>query len=500
MSDQLLRSFKGDIRAPLPLHPLEKALLWIAALNVCSLPWMLGGMRPWAQFTSLGLSSVALILALIPRHYRDEYARQSDYTLHLWRKLVRWPLFWIGGVFFGYVMIQALNPGYEFVQKETSWSMHKIDHIEWLPTGMRTPFEMMNTWRQMMIWGAPFLLACALWTGFTRRKSVINLLTIIVINATVLAIVGIAARETAPNKILWLLDGQKNYCFASFVYKNHAGAFFALMVGFSIVVAVWHHTRAYRLQQRSNPAGLFLLLATVQSTAILLTYSRAAIIITAGFLIVTTFISGIQLLNRGRPSRASFYLAILCIGFIAFSGMAAKLINSDQKIDRIMDLAEGDHSDRSVITRKIAWQAGYDMGMEKPIAGWGAGGFRFLFPRYQTAYPEISYIGQGERRRFTFWENAHNDYLQLWIEMGYIGVGIILLGSVYLALYFIRVGGAKSTTAKSMAGAIILPLSHALTDFPLQNPAILVSLAVLVSSSIFNLDGKPSGSATRLFH
>ncbi|MCC5022499.1 MAG: hypothetical protein J6386_06750 [Candidatus Synoicihabitans palmerolidicus] len=96
----------------------------------------------------------------------------------------------------------------------------------------------MNTWRQMMIWGAPFLLPCSLWIGITRRKSIITLLTALVVNATLLAIVGIVARFTAPAKVLWLVNGIKDYCFASFIYKNHAGSFFALAVGLALALAV----------------------------------------------------------------------------------------------------------------------------------------------------------------------------------------------------------------------------------------------------------------------
>ena len=166
-----LAAFRGDQRASLPLHPLEKAVVWIAALQVCSLPWMLGSMRPWAQLIGFGLALLAFACSLLPRTYAGDYSRHQAFTLYPWRKLIRWPLWWLGLLFFTYVLTQALNPAWEFVQKETTWVMRRIDHIAWLPTGMRTPFAMMNPWRQMMIWGAPFLLACALWIGLTRRKA-----------------------------------------------------------------------------------------------------------------------------------------------------------------------------------------------------------------------------------------------------------------------------------------------------------------------------------------
>lgn len=109
MPNDLMRNFKGDLRASAPLHSLEKALIWIAALNVCSLPWMLGGMRVWAQFITLEFGVLAFVISLIPRHYRAELTHGPEFTVHPWRKLIRWPIFWIGLVFFVYVLIQALT-------------------------------------------------------------------------------------------------------------------------------------------------------------------------------------------------------------------------------------------------------------------------------------------------------------------------------------------------------------------------------------------------------
>ncbi len=53
----------------------------------------------------------------------------------------------------------------------------------------------------------------------------------------------------------------------------------------------------------------------------------------------------------------------------------------------------------------------------RPALGWGAGGFRYGFTKYQRR--EIEITGTGLRRYF--WEHAHNDWLEWLIELGVAG-------------------------------------------------------------------------------
>ncbi|MCF3650975.1 O-antigen ligase family protein [Synoicihabitans lomoniglobus] len=475
-NEQLLRDFKGDLRAPLPLHPLEIALIWVAAINVCSLPWMLGGMRAWAQFISLGLSLTAFGLALLPRQYADNYTRGNAFTLHPWRKLIRWPLFWIGVVFFAYVLIQALNPAWEYIDKGKTWTMRRIDHVDWLPAGMITPFRHMNIWRQMMIWGAPFLLACALWVGFTRRRSVITVLTAIVVNACVLAVVGVLARYTAPAKILWLVDGIRDYCFSSFIYKNHAGSFFALATGLTLSLAVHYHEQATRTRIKSNPAGLCVFFSIILLIAVLLSYSRAAIIILAIFLLLAVIYAALRVIVRGTASHAPLLIAVLLVGLMTTAFIGTKLVDIDRTVDRLSVFTEKEKFDATIKGRQYAWLAGYDMSLEHPIFGWGAGGFRFLFPKFQQSYSEIDGNIVKIGNRYSFWQHVHNDYLQLLIETGRTGLVWMATALVVALVSFLRHGGLRNLAAVSISGACMITLVHATVDFPLQNPAILVTL------------------------
>src|SRR5258708_1212761 len=141
LGSKQLEHFRSD-RKRLPLHPLEKAVLWVVALHLCFLPWALGTMHAWSQVTSLGLSAVGLALALIPRVYGGDLGPgfqiggqtsedrgqnvderrnpstsrppssvlrppSSAFRLTMWPRLLHFPIFWIGLALLGYIALQA---------------------------------------------------------------------------------------------------------------------------------------------------------------------------------------------------------------------------------------------------------------------------------------------------------------------------------------------------------------------------------------------------------
>ena len=185
----LLEKFRSD-RRRLPLHPREKALLAIVAIHLCFLPWALGTMHAWSQLTSLGLAMVGFVLALLPRDYTSDQSGGAAMRLTMWPRLVKFPLFWIGLALLGYITLQASNPSWVWERNATTWWLRPVNNVPWLPTSIETPFERFNLWRQFIIYASAWLVVCTLWTGFTRRRALQLLLTVLVVNAIFLAAVG----------------------------------------------------------------------------------------------------------------------------------------------------------------------------------------------------------------------------------------------------------------------------------------------------------------------
>jgi len=470
-SGNLLREFKGDLRAPLPLHPLEKALIVVVALNVCSLPWMMGGMRTWAQLISFGLALAASILSLVPRTYSGDLVHGDDYHVHPYRRLIRWPFWWVGLLFFGYVLIQALNPAWEFVQMETGWGMRKIDHIDWLPTGMSTPFEMMNPWRQMMIWAIPFLTICALWVGITRRRSVQLLLSVIVVNLVLFCLFAIGQRVLDGNKIYGTVSSANEF-FGAFVYRNHAGGYLGLGFMLTAAFAAWVHLRALRRFSRSSPAALLAFAAIIVAVAVGVSYSRGsvvALICGVGWIIV---IGVIWLISRPPGQGQPVIVTILALLLLGAGGLGLSAFNVERTYDRFQQFWEGNHTTWEV--RQLATQATQEMWSERPAYGWGAGSFRFLFPRYQRNYPEIQWARPDRQSGFLFWEYAHNDWIQTPAEVGWVGSGLLGLMLLFGLGYLTRHRAWRHPFVVIGVGGCLMTLGHARVEFVFGNPAIVL--------------------------
>lgn len=111
--------------------------------------------------------------------------------------------------------------------------------------------------------------------------------------------------------------------------------------------------------------------------------------------------------------------------------------------------------------------------------GYGLGLYQYLYPRY--AFPV-----EGEILRFgRVAQTAHNEYLQIGIELGIIGLAIFLWGVVRLLMdiYVIlraRLHRWQRGIIVGTAGGIISILTHAALDSNLHEPGIAIVLAVAI--------------------
>jgi O-antigen ligase len=98
---------------------------------------------------------------------------------------------------------------------------------------------------------------------------------------------------------------------------------------------------------------------------------------------------------------------------------------------------------------------------------------------------------------WTYFDHAHNDYVQFMIETGVIGLGLLgvfVLGHVLHAIRVMIGRRRRSAAAATFAAlmAILAQAIHATADFNLQIPANAASLLVLMA-----LAATWSGSSSR---
>jgi len=115
---------------------------------------------------------------------------------------------------------------------------------------------------------------------------------------------------------------------------------------------------------------------------------------------------------------------------------------------------------------------------KKPILGWGLGAFPSAYPQFRTFYANI------------FVNEAHNDYLQLLVETGLVGFGIMLWFLINLFRSAIRklphwpneIGGAVAPACLVDCVGILV---HSFVDFNLEvqaNAAWFFVLCALAAS------------------
>ena len=472
-----LEHFRASKRH-LPLHPLEKAVLTVVALHLCFLPWALGTMHAWSQITSLVLSAVGMVIALIPRNYSSDLSGGPAFRLHPFARLIRFPIFWIGLALLAYIAIQGFNPSWVWERNATTWWLRRVNDIPWLPTSIDTPFEHFNLWRQFIIYASAWLMVCTVWVGFTRRRSLLILLTVLVGNAVALSAVGYFQGLTQAKSLLGLVNFPADATsFASFIYKNHAGAYLALTSIMTAALATWYFDQGERGMKKSTPAGILAFIAVFLAGTVLFTLSRGASIALA--ICSVSFCSWFFLRRRIMPGRGSnpAVTTFVVLTFLTAMLCTARYLDFSKVYHGFDKVLKQQTNEESVRTRLQAFEAGKTMLADYWGRGIGAGGFRYLFTEYIKNYPDVYAGGRY------FWEHTHNDWLEIPIELGAAGTLVLLLGGVYWVRYFYQSRAAWHSLAVPILFGCGQTLIHAWFDFPFQNPAILITWLSLIAIS-----------------
>lgn len=475
-----LQNFRGELRAAPGLHPLEATLVILASVVLCFMLWAIGTVHEWSQFTTLGLAVPTFVVALISRKYTGALAPQGPFKLIMWRRLLHFPLFWLGLVFLGYITIQALNPSWEYVTTGRFWWLQAVPHLTWLPTGIAAPFKDMNAWRELLVYSSVWLVGCALWVGITRRSAIQTLLTVAVANGALFAIVGILQRVTKAKQILWSFSPVPgaHYFFSTIVYKNHAGAYLNLVLMICTGLLYWHFSRAERRMERSSPAPVFAFCLVLLGLCVMLTNSRAAMILLMAFTLIAFIGFVVRCALYTSEGRSPWVITMLCGIFALFIGLGAIFLKPGDSLDRLGTLIAAGRNDNSVSSRNIARTATLEMAQDKIFTGWGAGSFRHYFPNYQRKYPEI-YLTDGGRTHLR-WEYAHNDYVQLLAEMGIMGSLIVAAMLACCLRHAIAMRLWLRPHLMFLTLAVLMTAAHAWVDFQFHNPAILMLWCVTI--------------------
>ena len=145
-----------------------------------------------------------------------------------------------------------------------------------------------------------------------------------------------------------------------------------------------------------------------------------------------------------------------------------------------------DEKDPSINTRFLMWNTTLNMIKDKPIFGSGIGTFKINYLDYQA---EFLNENPGYVKYWVHAREPHNEYLQIWAELGIIGLGIFL--SIFFLFYNLAINYLKkrySIKNKIITFGLLLGITcfliHGLFSFPLHIPALSSAFTIVFSLSI----------------
>ncbi len=174
-------------------------------------------------------------------------------------------------------------------------------------------------------------------------------------------------------------------------------------------------------------------------------------------------------LKRPRKRTATIGLAMV----IAIIGLAV-YVGIDEVLVRYEDLSKERETDRG---RIAIWRDAWKMVEQNPLFGQGLGTFQWTYPAYETVDPD-------RPARY-----AHNDYLQILIETGIIGLGLLLW--FFVSVWRVAVKNLRDSTdplvkgiGLATIGALTAIALQEITDFGLYIPGVAVVASLIVGLNL----------------
>lgn len=194
--------------------------------------------------------------------------------------------------------------------------------------------------------------------------------------------------------------------------------------------------------------------------ALAVTRSRAGIVL-AGPVLISSLVAAWLAAGRGKR-----LLPVMVIGGVAtLSIAAAGLALSDKIIERFV-------SSSSSETRFANWQIVADAAATYLPLGSGIGSFDTVFRSVEPV----------ETLDWTFFNHAHNEYLEIVLETGWIGIGLLAAFLFWFGRRSWSAWRGRSSPERDLERAasiaILVVVLHSIADYPARTAAIATVLAL----------------------
>lgn len=268
----------------------------------------------------------------------------------------------------------------------------------------------------------------------------------------VLGALQVTTAEPATLKSPWYLYRVTNLGAATgfFANSNHMATLLVTTLPFLAALAVAARGRGDR---HRFPATAVLVagIGAIITLGILLNGSLAGLALGVPVLLA----SALLVLKRRVAGQGPALLVLAAVMVIVVGGLSTAPMRS---------AFTGREATASVESRQEIYRTSAAIARDFAPIGAGLGSFAKVYPRYEDPdHVDISFVN-----------HAHNDYLELAVELGLPGIALFLLFLLWWAAAAVKPWRTASTDAFARAGTIASAaiLAHSFVDFPLRTSAI----------------------------
>lgn len=369
-------------------------------------------------------------------------------------------------IFFFALILLQLIPLPPYIIKLLSPNTHTL-YKDVLPN-----YDAANSWRSLTIYPhatknelfkiltytAIFLLVV---NNLTSRRQIKRVLISLFVVGFFISFLGILQKVSGTEKIYWFHDASFATPFGTFVNRNHFAGYISMVIPLGIFFLIAPSFFGFRKNGDISGYLLTFFAVVLMAVALFLSLSRGGI---TTFLLSLIFLGILMITRKRLRKKALVILPMAVVLIIALTWIGIKPV--EDALTTLVTIKE----EGSAINRFAVWGDMGELIKAYPIMGTGLGTFAYIFPKYCNQ-PTIINL---------FFDHAHNDYLELFSDMGVAG---FLTAVIMLFLIFKSVLSMSKERARVFSAAIADPAPHRHDWFAL----ILCTLTGVVSMMFHSL-------------
>ena len=279
---------------------------------------------------------------------------------------------------------------------------------------------------------------------FQKRERINEIIYVLISLGFCLSVFGIIQKLSGAERIFWIGDKQRSIsCFSSFPNRNHFASYINMIIFLALggVFSQFPLLRDYmgNLNKKSILKGLlvtfqkgiwlYLFGLIIMSSSLFFSLSRGGMVsFFCGLIFFSFLIARKGLTRRGYVFLLAILLSTLAV--LAWVNAPEQIVERFSTIIRDKNLKV---VNQTLETRPIYVDKALDMIGKYKVFGVGFGAFEFI---YNEKYAPALFTGYGNTRLYI--DHLHNDFVELFCEVGFIGFAIFMIAAALYIFFMMR--------------------------------------------------------------